>query len=34
MHLVGADRAMARFIRDAREYPRTTVDGLETAANR
>lgn len=33
LHLVGADKAMARFIRAAREYPRTTLDALETAAN-
>lgn len=33
LHLVGADRSMARFIRAAREYPRTTIDALETAAN-
>ncbi|ATE66531.1 Rieske 2Fe-2S domain-containing protein [Rhizorhabdus dicambivorans] len=33
MHLVGADRAMARFMRAVRKYPRTTLDALETAAN-
>lgn len=33
-HLVGADRAMARFMRAVREYPRTTLDAIETAANR
>lgn len=32
-HLVGADRAMARFIRAARDYPRTTLDAIETSAN-
>ena len=33
LHLVNADRAMARFIRAARDYPRTTLDAIETAAN-
>jgi len=33
LHLVGADKAMARFIRAARSYPRTTLDAIETAAN-
>lgn len=33
LHLVNADRAMARFIRAVREYPRTTLDALESAAN-
>jgi phenylpropionate dioxygenase-like ring-hydroxylating dioxygenase large terminal subunit len=33
LHLVNADRAMARFIRAAREYPRTTLDAIESAAN-
>jgi phenylpropionate dioxygenase-like ring-hydroxylating dioxygenase large terminal subunit len=33
MRLVNADRAMARFIRAVREYPRTTLDAIETAAN-
>jgi hypothetical protein len=33
MHLVSADRAMARFMRAVRKYPRTTLDALETAAN-
>ena len=33
MHLVAADKAMGRFIAAAREYPRTTMDALETAAN-
>lgn len=33
LHLVGADREMARFMRFARKYPRTTLDSLESAAN-
>lgn len=33
LHLVGADRAMVRFMRDVRNYPRMTLDALETAAN-
>jgi phenylpropionate dioxygenase-like ring-hydroxylating dioxygenase large terminal subunit len=33
LHMVGADKAMTRFMRAAREYPRTTLDALETAAN-
>jgi hypothetical protein len=33
LRLVKADRDMGRFIRAAREYPRTTLDALETAAN-
>ena len=33
LHLVAADKAMGRFIAAARDYPRTTLDALETAAN-
>jgi nitrite reductase/ring-hydroxylating ferredoxin subunit len=33
LRLVKADRDMGRFIRAAREYPRTTLDALERAAN-
>jgi hypothetical protein len=32
-HLVKTDQAMGRFMRAAREYPRTTLDAMETAAN-
>ncbi|MBB6124223.1 aromatic ring-hydroxylating oxygenase subunit alpha [Sphingobium subterraneum] len=32
--LVASDNALGKFIRAAREYPRTTLDALETAANR
>ncbi|MBB6123368.1 phenylpropionate dioxygenase-like ring-hydroxylating dioxygenase large terminal subunit [Sphingobium subterraneum] len=34
LRLVAADRAMGRFIQAAREYPRTSLDAMETAANR
>src|SRR3546814_18078868 len=33
LHLVGADRAMIRFMLAARNYPRTTLDAIETSAN-
>ncbi|MBB6123397.1 aromatic ring-hydroxylating oxygenase subunit alpha [Sphingobium subterraneum] len=34
LRLVASDKALGRFIRAAREYPRTTIDAMETAANR
>jgi nitrite reductase/ring-hydroxylating ferredoxin subunit len=34
LRLVTSDKALGRFIRTAREYPRTTLDAMETAANR
>ena len=33
LRLVASDRDLGRFIRSVREYPRTTLDALETAAN-
>ena len=33
LRLVAADRDLGRFIRSVREYPRTTMDALEAAAN-
>lgn len=33
LHLVGADRAMIRFMLAVRNYPRTTLDAIETSAN-
>jgi phenylpropionate dioxygenase-like ring-hydroxylating dioxygenase large terminal subunit len=34
LHLVAADRSMGRFMRAARDYPRASLDAMETAANR